>query len=84
MMRKLLFPMILLLAVSHQDAWNWQRAEPLVFGFVPPGLAHHVGLSLAAALLWALAVRYCWPEHLEVHDEPADRPGEPPAPGAPS
>jgi hypothetical protein len=29
--------------VLHQDFWNWKKAEPLVFGFLPVGLAYHAG-----------------------------------------
>ena len=56
---------IILLYVAHQDVWFWRTARPLVFGFLPIGLAYH-GLYclLAAALMWALT-RYAWPEHLE-------------------
>ena len=37
----------------HQDFRNWQRAEPLAFGFMPIGLAYHAAYSLAAALTMA-------------------------------
>jgi hypothetical protein len=53
------------LYVLHQDLWFWRDARPLVFGFLPIGLAYHAmftaGLSVA---LWAL-VRLVWPAHLE-------------------
>jgi hypothetical protein len=49
----------------HQDVWLWQSARPLVFGFLPVGLAYHAGYCLLVALLmWGLtALR--WPSHLE-------------------
>jgi len=53
----------------HQDFWFWRDAKPLVFGFLPIGLAYHVGYSLAAALLMILLVRRAWPEHLERYSE---------------
>ncbi len=49
----------------HQDCWNWNRAEPLVFGFVPIGLAYHAAYSLVAALLMAVLVRFAWPRELD-------------------
>ena len=37
----------------------------LVFGFMPIGLAWHAGISLAAGLVGLMAVRFCWPDHLD-------------------
>ena len=49
------FVSILVLYVLHQDLWLWREARPLVFGFVPVGLAYHGAYCLAvAALMWAL------------------------------
>ena len=59
-MKRLVFALIVLLAVLHQDFWFWTD-DRLVFGFMPIGLAYHVGISLAAAVVWFLATRYCWP-----------------------
>ena len=50
---------------AHQDVWFWKSAEPLVLGFIPPGLAYHVVYTLAASLLMWVLVRYAWPSHLE-------------------
>jgi hypothetical protein len=61
---KLFVAVFILLTVLHQDFWNWDRAE-LVLGFMPVGLAYHVGYSLAAALFWGFVVKFAWPEHLE-------------------
>ena len=63
--RALLAAAILLLYLAHQDVWFWRTARPLVFGFLPIGLAYH-GLYclLAAGLMWALT-RWAWPGHLE-------------------
>jgi hypothetical protein len=51
--------------VLHQDLWFWRDARPLVFGFLPVGLAYH-GLYclLVAGLMWWLT-RTAWPAHLE-------------------
>lgn len=68
-MRKLIYGLIFLLCILHQDFWFWDKIEPLVFGFVPIGLAYHAGISIAAGILWALAVKYCWPKDVDVLDE---------------
>jgi len=49
----------------HQDVWFWRTARPLLFGFLPIGLAYHAAYSLAAALLMWLLVKLAWPSHLE-------------------
>ena len=55
---------VLALAVLHYDFWYWDD-RTLVFGFLPIGLAFHALFSIVAALVWAAAVRFCWPAHLE-------------------
>lgn len=65
-MKKVVVVLLVLLAVLHQDFWHWNRIDPLVFGFIPIGLAYHIGISIAAAILWALAVHYCWPKNVDV------------------
>jgi hypothetical protein len=53
------------LYLAHQDLWFWRSARPLVFGFLPIGLAYHALYCGAAALLmWALTT-LAWPGHLE-------------------
>ena len=56
--------LIVLLAVLHQDFWNWKSAS-LQFGFLPVGLTYHIAYALACAGLMALLVRYKWPKELE-------------------
>lgn len=84
-MKVVVFGLIVLLAVAHQDYWWWDRIDPLVFGFVPVSLAYHAGVSIAAAILWALAVKFCWPtmagdgegaDRVEVMRDVDDRVGE--------
>ncbi len=60
-MKYLVYGLIVALAVLHQDWWNWDDSETLVGGIMPIGLAYHAGVSVAAAILWAAAVRFCWP-----------------------
>lgn len=65
MKRALLVLAVAVLYVLHQDYWNWFEARPLVFGFVPIGLAYHAAFSVAAALVLWLLVTHAWPSHLE-------------------
>ena len=53
----------------HQDVWFWREARPLVFGFLPIGLAYHAAYTLAVSAMMAWLVRTRWPAHLE-HDSP--------------
>lgn len=53
-----------LLAILHQDFWNWDNAS-LVFGFMPVGLAYHVGYTLVAVAFWSLVMKLAWPNKLE-------------------
>ena len=77
----LLTLLVLLVYVLHQDFWNWKSAEPLVFGFLPVGLAYHAGYSVLAALTMALLVKFAWPKHLENIEpsgqDPAQSPNDP-------
>ncbi len=54
-MKKLLL-LLLILAVyaAHQDFWNWGKADPLIFGFLPVGLAYHAAYSILASAMMAL------------------------------
>ena len=53
------------LYLLHQDVWWWRDARPLLFGFLPIGLAYHAAYCVAVAvLMWALT-RFAWPSHLE-------------------
>jgi hypothetical protein len=60
--------------VLHQDWWNWKKAEPLVLGFLPVGLAYHAGYSILAAMTMAVLVKFAWPKHLEQLQEGGDKP----------
>ena len=55
----------LILFALHQDFWNWRTVYPLVFGFLPIGLAYHDAYTLAAAAWLAVLVKWAWPAHLE-------------------
>ncbi len=59
------------LFIVHQDVWFWNDPR-LVFGWLPIGLAWHTGFSIAAALLWAAAIRWAWPHQIEAWAELED------------
>jgi hypothetical protein len=65
----LLTALIAVIYVLHQDFWNWKQAEPLIFGFLPVGLAYQAGYSILAAAMMAVLIRTAWPKHLE-HVQP--------------
>jgi hypothetical protein len=61
----LLTLLVVAVYILHQDYWNWKKAEPLIFGFLPVGLAYHAGYSILAAVTMAILVKFAWPAHLE-------------------
>ena len=61
--KKIIIILAVILGVLHQDFWNWDDSS-LVLGFMPIGLFYHAMYSLAAALLWAFAIKYAWPSKL--------------------
>ena len=62
---------VVVLAVLHQDAWNWDSAN-LVLGFMPVGLAYHALYSIVAAVFWFCVIKFAWPTHLEEWAEESD------------
>ena len=63
--RILLSLAILAVYLLHQDVWLWTDARPLVFGFLPIGLAYHAAYCVAAAALMWVLTKVVWPAHLE-------------------
>jgi len=63
--RVLMVVTIAALYLLHQDVWFWHTARPLIFGFLPVGLAYHAGYCLAAAALMWVFTRVAWPHHLD-------------------
>jgi hypothetical protein len=58
--RSLVWILVVVLVVLHQDNWNWDN-DRLIAGFLPVTLAYHMGLSVAAGFVWYLATRFAWP-----------------------
>ncbi len=56
---------ILSVYVLHQDVWFWQAARPLVFGFLPVGLAYHAAYCVLVAILMSVLTVVAWPAHLD-------------------
>lgn len=78
-MRFVVVVLLVLLAIAHQDSWWRSDHHTLVLGFLPVSLAYHVGISIAATVLWGLACCFCWPHELE-SDQPdiaRHAPGDP-------
>ena len=68
MTNKFIWILVALLVVLHQDYWQWSNAR-LDFGFLPRAITYHVFISLAAAGVWVLAVKFAWPVGSEVHPD---------------
>jgi Protein of unknown function (DUF3311) len=65
MHRLLLVIVVAALYLLHQDVWFWRDARPLVFGFLPVGLAYHALYCVAVSVLMWTLTRVAWPAHLE-------------------
>ncbi len=63
-MKFVVWGLVLLLVVIHQDVWNWNN-DRLVFGFLPVTLAYHACISIGASVAWFLAINFAWPEGLD-------------------
>ena len=69
MSRLLLVAVVTALYLLHQDVWFWREARPLLFGFLPVGLAYHAGYCVAVTLLMWTLTRVAWPAHLDPSEE---------------
>lgn len=67
-MRTAVWIVFWLLFLLHHDFWWWAE-DSLVLGFLPVGLAWHVGFSVAASLLWLAALKFAWPADVEAWAE---------------
>lgn len=62
-MKKVVALLAIVLFLLHQDFWFWGD-DRLVLGFMPVGLCYHACYSLAAAALWAFAIKFAWPSEI--------------------
>jgi len=68
---KYLIPCLIVgLIFLHQDYWQWNNGT-LDFGFLPRALSYHAALSVLAAIVWAMAVHWCWPAEVDFDDASA-------------
>ena len=74
-MNLLLLVLVVALYLLHQDVWFWKEARPLVFGFLPIGLAYHAAYCIVVSLLMWTLTRVAWPAHLESAAPDVDRDG---------
>ena len=63
-MRYVIWLLVLVLVVLHQDFWNWTN-DTLVFGFIPIGLFYHACMSIAAGVVWYFACQFAWPRDVD-------------------
>ena len=63
-MKYIIWGLVLLLVILHQDNWNWEN-DTLVFGFMPIGLFYHACISVAATVVWYFATIFIWPAELQ-------------------
>lgn len=70
-MKYVVWILVALLLILHQDNWFWDD-KTMVFGFLPVGLVWHIGISIAASIIWFLATQFAWPSKLEYQAEGDD------------
>ncbi|MEM9444547.1 MAG: DUF3311 domain-containing protein [Verrucomicrobiota bacterium] len=61
MKRWMIYVGLVVLFILHQDFWFWDDAT-LVFGVFPVGLFYHIMYSVVAGCMWALAIKFAWPD----------------------
>ena len=69
-MNYVVWGLVVLLAILHQDVWFWDD-KTLLFGFLPITLGYHACISICAAITWYLATLYCWPEEIAEESAPS-------------
>lgn len=71
--RPLAFASLAALVIAAFDVWNWERTEPLLFGWMPVGLWWQALVTLLAVPVMAYLFWVLWPD--DVDDAPAAGPG---------
>lgn len=66
-----LWILLLVLVALHHDFWFWNNPD-LVGGWLPIGLAWHLGLSVAAVVFWSIVVLVAWPHDSDMSSRDTD------------
>ena len=66
-MRSFVYGLLVLLYLLHNDVWYWN--DPALVLGLPVGITYHLLWTLAVSLCFGMAVRYAWPDELEVEVE---------------
>lgn len=69
-MKYVVWGLVVLLIIAHQDNWYWEDST-LVFGFFPITLLYHAGISVVAGVTWYLATKFAWPDNIDSWTQPA-------------
>ena len=67
-LKPLVWALVVVLLILHQDYWQWNDAT-LLWGFFPRTLAYQVAISIGAAVVWGMAIKFCWPAALIARTE---------------
>jgi len=59
-MNRVSWLILFVLVVLHHDFWFWSDST-LIAGWLPIGLAYHMGLTLVAVAFWCFVVKTAWP-----------------------
>jgi hypothetical protein len=70
-MKLIIWLLVAMLLIFHQDFWNWNDSTT-VNGFLPIGMAYHIGVSIAAAIVWLIACTFAWPKGIDEFDDEVD------------
>lgn len=73
--RPLAYTLLAALVIAAFDVWNWERVEPLLFGWMPVGLWWQALVTLLAVPVMAYLFWVLWPD--DVDDVWASTPAPP-------
>ena len=71
MTKRLTLALIVLLFILHQDFWLWD-SQRIVWEVLPVGLVYHFTFSVAASVVWAIAMKTLWPSRWEAWADESD------------
>jgi hypothetical protein len=53
---------VIVFYLLRHDFWNWDKIEPLLFGWMPVGLWYHLLYVVLSAGVIYIFTKCCWPE----------------------